>query len=71
LTDSSSGQYFSSFGPPSSGYFGSSSGTDAGVQGEMIAWHTTNNFWLFFGSTLDQDSNDESYGISNIVIWVR
>jgi hypothetical protein len=53
------------------GYFGSASGTDAGVQGEMIAWHTTNNFWLFFGSTLDGDSNDESYGISNIEIWVR
>jgi len=53
------------------GYYGSSGGTDAGVQGEMIAWHTTNNFWVFFGSTLDQDSNDESYGISNIEIWVR
>ena len=53
------------------GYFGSSSATDAGVQGEMTAWHTANNFWLFFGSTLDGDSNDESYGISNIEIWVR
>lgn len=53
------------------GYFGSSSGTDAGVQGEMTAWHTANNFWLFFGSTLGGDSNDESYGISNIEVWVR
>jgi hypothetical protein len=53
------------------GYFGSSSGTDAGVQGEMTGWHTGNNFWLFFGSTLDQDANDESYAISNIEIWVR
>jgi hypothetical protein len=53
------------------GYFGSASGTDAGLQGEMTAWHTTNNFWLFFGSSLNQESNDESYGISNIEIWVR
>lgn len=53
------------------GYFGSSSGTDAGVQGEMTAWHTTNSFWLFFGSNLSQDANDESYGISNVEIWVR
>lgn len=53
------------------GYFGSASGTDAGVQGEMTAWHSTNNFWLFFGSNLGSDANDESYGISNIEIWVR
>jgi hypothetical protein len=53
------------------GYFGSASGTDAGLQGEMTAWHTTNNFWLFFWNNLGSDANDESYGISNIEIWVR
>lgn len=53
------------------GYFGSSSGTDASAQREITAWHTGNNFWLYFGSTLNSDSNDESYGISNIEIWVR
>lgn len=53
------------------GYFGSGSATDAGVQGEMTASHTDNSFWLFFGSTLSGDANDESYGISNIEIWVR
>ena len=55
------------------GYFsGSSIGyTDAGVHGEMIGYHTGNNFWLFFGSTLNEDANNESFGISNIEIWVR
>lgn len=55
------------------GYFGTSSmsSSDAAVQGEMTAWHTTNNFWLFFGSNLGSDANDESFGISNIEIWVR
>jgi hypothetical protein len=56
---------------PKPGYFGSGSATDAGVQGEMTASHMDNGFWLFFGSTLQKDSNDGSYGISNIEIWVR
>jgi hypothetical protein len=37
----------------------------------MIAQHTGNDFWLLFTSILDQDANDESFGISNIEIWVQ
>lgn len=45
--------------------------TDAAVQGEMTAWHTGNNFWVFFGAYLNDVSCDESYGIGNIEVWVR
>jgi len=44
---------------------------DGNLRGEMIAQHTGNDFWLLFGSTLDQGAPDESYGISNIEIWVQ
>jgi hypothetical protein len=44
---------------------------DCNLRGEMIAQHTGNDFWLLFGSTLDQWAPDESYGISNIEIWVQ
>jgi len=44
---------------------------DAGVQGEMVAPHSGDSFWLFFGSNLDQLACDESYAIGNIEIWVR
>lgn len=44
---------------------------DGNLRGEMIAQHTGNDFWLLFGSTLDQWAPDESYGISNIEIWVQ
>lgn len=48
-----------------------SSVTDAAVQGEMTAWHSGNDFWLFFGAMLNGTSCNESYGIGNIEIWVR
>jgi hypothetical protein len=41
------------------------------MTGEMIAQHTGNDFWLLFGSNLDQNASNESYGISNIEIWVQ
>ena len=44
---------------------------DSNKRGEMIAQHTGNDFWLLFTSILDQDANDESFGISNIEIWVQ
>ena len=44
---------------------------DYNMTGEMIAQHTGNDFWLLFGSNLDQNASNESYGISNIEIWVQ
>lgn len=44
---------------------------DGNIRGEMVAQHSGNDFWLLFGSNLDQSAADESYGISNIEIWVQ
>jgi hypothetical protein len=33
---------------------------DCNLRGEMIAQHTGNDFWLLFGSTLDQSAADEA-----------
>ena len=45
--------------------------TDAAVQGEMSAFHSGDKFWLIIGSSLDESACNESYGISNVEIWVR
>lgn len=45
--------------------------TDAAVRGEMSAFHSGNSFWVIFGSNLSEVASNESYGISNIEIWVR
>jgi hypothetical protein len=45
--------------------------TDAAVRGEMSAFHSGNSFWVIFGSNLNEVASNESYGISNIEIWVR
>jgi hypothetical protein len=37
----------------------------------MTAQHTSDDFWLLFGSSLDEGAFNESYGISNIEIWVQ
>lgn len=58
----------------SSGYFKGDSGlasADYNIQGEMVAQTDANTFWVLFGSNLDQVATDESYGISNIQVWVR
>lgn len=54
-------------------YKGESSGsfTDVAVRGEMTAFHSGNTFWVIFGSNLNEVAPNESYGISNIEIWVR
>lgn len=47
------------------------SSTDAAVRGEMTAFHSANKFWVIIGSNLSETADNESYGISNIEIWVR
>ncbi len=44
---------------------------DGNMRGEMVAQHTGNDFWVIFTSDLDQSAADESFGISNIEIWVQ
>jgi hypothetical protein len=44
---------------------------DHNVRASMAAQTSRDKFWIFFGSNLDQPANNESFGISNIEIWVR
>jgi hypothetical protein len=37
----------------------------------MVAQTDANNIRLYFGSNLDGNAADETYGISNVQIWVR
>jgi len=41
------------------------------VQAEMVAQTPYNRFWVIFGTNSDELATNESYGISNIQIWVR
>jgi hypothetical protein len=60
------------FNPRDAGYtdFVSTS-RDTNVRGSMVAQTTLDKFWILFGSDLNSGANDESYGISDIEIWVR
>jgi len=55
------------------GYYNSfaNSASDYNIRGEMIAQMTDDTFWVLFGTNSDSAASDESYGISNIQIWVR
>jgi hypothetical protein len=37
----------------------------------MVAQTSDDKFWVIFASSLDQGVADESYGISDIQIWVK
>ena len=41
------------------------------TRNSMVAQTSLDKFWIFFGSNLGEDSFNESFGISNIEIWVR
>ena len=45
--------------------------SDHNVRGSMVAETTDNLIWIYFGSNLDSAISDESFGISNIEIWVK
>jgi len=41
------------------------------MQGEMVIKNNSNMIWLILDSTMNEAANNESYGISNIEIWVK
>ena len=45
--------------------------TDNCLNGEMTAFRSGNGFWLFFGAALDEDTNNESYAVGMIEVWVK
>jgi hypothetical protein len=45
--------------------------TDYSQIGEMMTFKNGNAFWLYFGAALDEDTNNERYGVGMIEIWVR
>ena len=44
---------------------------DHNIRGSMVAETSLDSFWVYFGSNLDSAVSDESFGISNIEIWVK
>jgi hypothetical protein len=44
---------------------------DYNVRDEMVAQCTDDKFWVIFASTLNEVASNESFGISNIQIWVK
>ncbi len=45
--------------------------TDHSQMGEMMAFKSGNSFWLYFGAALDEDTNNERYGVGMIEVWVK
>jgi hypothetical protein len=41
------------------------------MDGEMTTFKSGNSFWLFFGAALDEDTNNERYGVGMVEIWVK
>jgi hypothetical protein len=62
------GGYFNRYGYAD---FYGAGGTDYNIRAEMVAQMTDDSFWVVFGTNSDSAASDESYGISNIQIWVR
>ena len=44
---------------------------DFSVNGEITAFKSGNGFWLYFGAALDEDTNNERYGVGMVEVWVR
>lgn len=63
------GTGYTAFWPAASGYEGYA--LDFNVRDEMVAQTSEDKFWVIFCNTLDSASSDESYGISDIQIWVK
>lgn len=53
------------------GYDSGGSSSDAAIRGSMVAQTTADKFWIIFGSNLGGAPSDESFGISDIEIWVK
>lgn len=44
---------------------------DLSVRGEMVISNSSDNLYLILDSTMNEDTNNENYGISNIEIWIK
>jgi hypothetical protein len=44
---------------------------DYNVREEMVAQCTDDKFWVIFSSSLNGTVSDESFGISDVQIWVK
>lgn len=63
------GAGYTAFWSPVSGYEGYA--LDYNVREEMVAQTSEDKFWVIFCNVLDSAVSDESYGISDIQIWVK
>jgi len=53
-------------------YEGNGNGNaDFSQAGEMVAFKSGNSFWVYFGGAVDQDTNDERFGVGMIEVWVK
>jgi hypothetical protein len=64
-------QFNGAFKSTGYGNFFTNASSDYNVRAEMVAQMSDDTFWVIFGTDSDSGGNDESYGISNIQIWVR
>ena len=51
--------------------FPNNSLADYNMRAEMMAQTDADTFWLIVSSNVDENADNESYGISNLEIWVR
>ncbi len=52
-------------------YEGDGNNQDFSQTGEMTFFKSGNSFWLYFGAALDEDTNNERYGVGMIEVWVK
>jgi len=52
-------------------FYGNGSYSDVKQRGTAQFSWSGGGFWLKFGANLDSDINDETFGIDNIMIYVR
>jgi hypothetical protein len=64
-------QFNGAFKSTGYGNFFTNAASDYNVRAEMVAQMSDDTFWVIFGTDSDSAGADESYGISNIQIWVR
>lgn len=52
---------------------GNNQEADYSETGEMMFFKNSNSnsFWLYFGAALDEDTNNERYGVGMIEVWVK
>lgn len=59
------------FSPNGMGYAISPNEGDRNTRGSMVAHTTLDKFWIIVGSNLNDIPSNESFGLSNVEIWVK